>query len=157
MNKEQRIERDLIITTTGLQWSGKNHFRVMPETDLDKICERLKSLGYTLGKMIGNTRNFELYFEKRWEEPVTYGGVCHLLHRQYAIFVAVPINPTNVERVFVWIDDHPEVQQGYSGSNEWKVDICNWGKIPPVGKLAYLHPPKGYWIGHELVDVHDEL
>jgi len=132
--KAEREERQRVIDLTGAEWIGKNTFRM--HTDPAIAIQILINNGFTSASTI-----YPLY------HPL--GFVFEARGKLMDWFFNVAFKDFDIVSLFKFIDTSL-YHNGYTGTNEWKHDICRHLKIPMKGKLSYLNPSGKYWFCDEL-------
>ena len=139
---EVKKVRDLILAQTNLKWTGKNKFTIKDYTlafplIFQNLKVNLEELGYEIDPIIRNA--FKKCFSVKFKKINT--------HENY--YMDFKLIKTRLSEIFTLIDDNLQVK-GYTGSNEWKRDLCLKHKVPMIDELAYLDPEEGYWFNNEL-------
>ena len=139
--KEIKQERDSLVEDTGLIWKGKNVFKMAVPIDGSTELFRLLIIvlqenGYVMGSIDWGGKWLRFHFEK---------------NEGYQWFVNVKLTPykASMLEIFDLITTNFK-PNGYSGTNEWKHDMCKRLGVPMTGRLDYLNPSNGYWDGNEL-------
>jgi hypothetical protein len=135
MTKTERDERQAIIDLVKAEWTGKNTFRL--KTDPAIVFQVLLDHGFTSSRIPFN-------------ESHPTGFSFNVSRNNFSWFIKIALRDflNTLPKVFKFIDSLEN--NGYSGSNEWKVDVCAQLGVPRTGDLAYLKQPGKYWFVNEL-------
>jgi hypothetical protein len=146
----KRTEKPTILANTNLKWLGKNMYKMPKEISfpegLFQLNTQMESLGYKLNNHIHDWNNIITFVFDPYD-PEKFPKTKHYC----SIFVDMGINASfPLLKLFQYIEEH-HLYNGYIGTKEWQRDICQKYKIPLIGKLQYLDPPRGqYWFCNEL-------
>ncbi|HME50764.1 MAG TPA: hypothetical protein VKM55_00975 [Candidatus Lokiarchaeia archaeon] len=143
--KEIKQERDMLIQNTGLIWKGKNLLKL--PISIEDSAETFRSLIDTLQRM---EYIMDTIFGKR--KGISFSIDKNTNTGQHLWFIGINFKPYKVSmpEIFELIDANFK-PNGYSGTNEWKHNMCKELNIPMTGVLAYLNPSDGYWNDNELI------
>ena len=140
--KQWQTEKKALKKISNLDFKRKNIFG-FPDSpnfviEFLKLTQQLENMGYIIKKhFTSKTKSvsFSIKSIKCW------------------FFIETKFtNESNLKDLFSFLDDNFDNYRngGYTGSNEWKHDFCNFLKLPMVGDLKYLDPDEGYWFHNEL-------
>lgn len=135
--KIEKNERQAIIDLIRVKWLGKNTFRL--QTDPAIAFQTLLDHGFTSERIPFHESH-----------PTGFSFFVSRNNLNWLIKIGLRDFLDILPKVFKFVDTLK--CNGYSGSNEWKVDVCVILHVPREGDLAYLKQPGKYWFDNELCE-----